>query len=319
MHAMQSFFLTALATVATAHYVFPSVIEDGVATPPWADVRQYTTYYTNNPVTDVTSVDIRCNVGGSTISSNTTTVNAGDNIGFTVTPNIYRKIPYICYLLNLSLTKSTDPGPAQAYMAKAPSGTNIATWDGSGDVWFKIFGQGPSSFAASGLTWPSMDASSVMFTIPKDLPTGDYLVRVEQIGLHVASTEGGAQLQMRKQYAADDGIVWQCADVRNLQESACSVDIAFDKGTLDAMIYGSPWNPPEEVKANTGRYMEEVARTLKDDGIFLYVTYRQPHFVKPLLNRDDWWDLAVETLSDGEGSFEYYGFVLRKKEDKRRP
>ncbi|KAI9684943.1 MAG: hypothetical protein M1822_005592 [Bathelium mastoideum] len=125
--------------------------------------------------------------------------------------------------------------------------------------------------------------------------------------------------QMRKQYAADDGIVWQCADVRNLQESACSVDIAFDKGTLDAMIYGSPWNPPEEVKANTGRYMEEVARTLKDDGIFLYVTYRQPHFVKPLLNRDDWWDLAVETLSDGEGSFEYYGFVLRKKEDKRRP
>ncbi|KAI9684944.1 MAG: hypothetical protein M1822_005593 [Bathelium mastoideum] len=156
MHAMQSFFLTALATVATAHYVFPSVIEDGVATPPWADVRQYTTYYTNNPVTDVTSVDIRCNVGGSTISSNTTTVNAGDNIGFTVTPNIYRKIPYICYLLNLSLTKSTDPGPAQAYMAKAPSSTNIATWDGSGDVWFKIFGQGPSSFAASGLTWPSM-------------------------------------------------------------------------------------------------------------------------------------------------------------------
>jgi hypothetical protein len=52
---------------------------------------------------------------------------------------------------------------------------------------------------------------------------------------------------------------------------------------------------------------------LKDDGVFLYVTYRQPHFVKPLLNRDDRWDLIVETLSDGEGSFEYYAFVLKKK------
>ena len=57
----------------------------------------------------------------------------------------------------------------------------------------------------------------------------------------------------------------------------------------------------------------KVARVLKDDGIFLYVTFRQPHFVKPLLNRNDRWDLILETLSDGEGSFDYYGFVLRKK------
>lgn len=52
---------------------------------------------------------------------------------------------------------------------------------------------------------------------------------------------------------------------------------------------------------------------LKDDGLFLYVTFRQPHFVKPLLNSKDIWDLQVETLSDGEGSLEYYGIVLRKK------
>ena len=47
-------------------------------------------------------------------------------------------------------------------MAKAPSGSNVATWDGSGDVWFKIFGQGPSSFAASGLTWPTMGKTVVL-------------------------------------------------------------------------------------------------------------------------------------------------------------
>ncbi len=37
-----------------------------------------------------------------------------------------------------------------------------------------------------------------------------------------------------------------------------SVDIAFDKGTLDVMIHGSPWDPPCEVLANTGRYIREV-------------------------------------------------------------
>ncbi|KAF2102820.1 S-adenosyl-L-methionine-dependent methyltransferase [Rhizodiscina lignyota] len=108
--------------------------------------------------------------------------------------------------------------------------------------------------------------------------------------------------QMRERYADDSGIEWKCADVRALPEPAGSVDVAFDKGTLDAMIFGSPWDPPET-----------VMRILKDDGIFLYVTYRQPHFVRPLLNRHDQWDVVVETLSDGDGSFEYYAFVLRKK------
>jgi hypothetical protein len=57
----------------------------------------------------------------------------------------------------------------------------------------------------------------------------------------------------------------------------------------------------------------KVSRVLKDDGVFLYVTFRQPHFMKPLLNKDDLWDLVVESLSDGEGSLGYYGFVLKKK------
>jgi hypothetical protein len=37
-----------------------------------------------------------------------------------------------------------------------------------------------------------------------------------------------------------------------------SIDVAFDKGTLDAMIFGSPSSPPVEVMENSGRYMNEV-------------------------------------------------------------
>ena len=57
----------------------------------------------------------------------------------------------------------------------------------------------------------------------------------------------------------------------------------------------------------------KITRVLKDDGALLYVTFRQPRFIIPLLNRDNRWDLIVETLSDGDGSFEYYGFILKKK------
>ena len=42
-----------------------------------------------------------------------------------------------------------------------------------------------------------------------------------------------------------------------------SVDVAFDKGTLDAMIYGSPWSPPEDVLENSGKYMKEVRSRIK--------------------------------------------------------
>lgn len=138
---MKGFLLAALASIGSAHYVFPAVIHNGVTTPDWTNVRQWTTYYTFGPVTDVTSLDIRCNVGGSTakIGTNTTTVNAGDTIGFTVEP---------------TSSGLYHPGPVNVYMARAPSGTNVATWDGAGSVWFKVFEAGPTSFNGSGPVWP---------------------------------------------------------------------------------------------------------------------------------------------------------------------
>jgi EEF1A lysine methyltransferase 4 len=44
------------------------------------------------------------------------------------------------------------------------------------------------------------------------------------------------------------GIYWMQADVRGMREIPDeSVDVAFDKSTLDAMIHGSPWDPPNDV------------------------------------------------------------------------
>jgi EEF1A lysine methyltransferase 4 len=144
---------------------------------------------------------------------------------------------------------------------------------------------------------------------------------------------------MSKLHAEIEGIEWKQMDVRGMEDLLPhSIDVAFDKGTLDAMIYGSGWDPPDEVRENTGRYMREVSssylsigaillrevkfdspthdqlfRVLKPNATFINVTYRQPHFVKPLLNAESTdWDISVDILGGADGSFEYYGFIMTK-------
>lgn len=120
---------------------------------------------------------------------------------------------------------------------------------------------------------------------------------------------------MTKRHSEISGLEWKRADVRDLEMLADkSVDVALDKGTLDAMIYGSGWNPPDEVRSNTGRYMREVHRVLKDGGMFLYITFRQGQFIRPLLNPEGrLWDMTMQVLQSEEGTFPYYGYVIQKK------
>jgi ubiquinone/menaquinone biosynthesis C-methylase UbiE len=139
--------------------------------------------------------------------------------------------------------------------------------------------------------------------------------------------------EMSTQFAAKEGIDWKVADVRHMTDfSSASFDAAIDKGTLDAMIHGSLWDPPKEVRNNTGQYIDEVsltrgtrirvdgadlakqvARVLKPGGVFIYITYRQPHFMKKMLIREGIWDLQTIELKEDAGTFEYFSFVMTKK------
>lgn len=51
------------------------------------------------------------------------------------------------------------PGPAMVYMAKAPS--SASSFDGKGNVWFKIFEDKPQ-VSSSAITWPNYST----FTLP---------------------------------------------------------------------------------------------------------------------------------------------------------
>ena len=63
------------------------------------------------------------------------------------------------------------------------------------------------------------------------------------------------------------------------------------------------------------RFPVKLFRVLKSDGRFIYVTYRQPHFIKPLLSAEGTqWNVVVDLLGESESSLGYYGFVLEKTE-----
>jgi len=158
------------AALQPRHYTFPSI--DG--TGDWQSVRQTVNFQSNAGLTDVTSEQIRCYTSGSRAASITTSVAAGGSVSFKASPNIFH------------------PGPLQFYMAKVPSGKTAKDWDGSGQVWFKIYAE-KATASNGGLAWASMNKGSVSVTIPKNTPSGDYLLRIEHIALHGASQPNGAQ------------------------------------------------------------------------------------------------------------------------------
>ncbi|EDR03447.1 glycoside hydrolase family 61 protein [Laccaria bicolor S238N-H82] len=146
------------AQSTSAHYIFNTLIA-GSKTSTQA-VRQP---LNNTPFHDITSSDATCNHDPGN-ASETVQVNAGDTIGFNVDVAIYHK------------------GPAAIYLGQSP--TDAFNWDGSGQHWFKIAEWGanfdPFSFTDLGL-------SQLTTTIPNNVPSGQYLVRVEQAGLHLGT------------------------------------------------------------------------------------------------------------------------------------
>ncbi|CBX94532.1 similar to glycoside hydrolase family 61 protein [Plenodomus lingam JN3] len=194
------------ATTVTAHYTFPELIVNGKKTGLWTYVRKTANYQSNGPITDISSPSIRCYELSPGTPSKTYNVSAGDDVGFTAASSI------------------SHPGPLQFYMAKAPEGQTAATFDGSGKVWFKVYSQGATfspgggmAFASSGVNvipfatptspkplhyhrnhasnpHPSQPGKSQLtISLPASLPSGDYLLRIEHIALHSASSRGGAQ------------------------------------------------------------------------------------------------------------------------------
>jgi hypothetical protein len=173
--ALISLALAAIPTVS-AHYFFPHFIANGNFTGYYEYVREDTQGYM--PMKGkYSSNDFRCNTGSQDFASKTGVykVKAGDEIGFGTDFNALIQ----------------HPGPLQVYMSKATG--DVRDYDGSGD-WFKIYELGPKEFSSDGISWGTNNIGNFTFTLPKEVPAGQYLVRIEHIAVHGAGTWGGAEL-----------------------------------------------------------------------------------------------------------------------------
>jgi hypothetical protein len=102
----------------------------------WGFIRETKNYQDDHGVTDVNSVDLRCFQLKSGGSAATATLAAGGTLGFIADQGI------------------DHPGPVQFYMAKAPDGKTIDSWDGSGSVWFKVAYLG-DTITSKEVQWPT--------------------------------------------------------------------------------------------------------------------------------------------------------------------
>ncbi|KAF9522240.1 glycoside hydrolase [Crepidotus variabilis] len=164
-----------LTTLVSAHYTFPSLIAGGSTQGQWVNVRRTNNYQSNGPVTDVSSADFRCYNTQTAAKATTYNVTAGSTIGIAPGGAV------------------SHPGVLNIYMAKAPSGVDVANWDGAGQVWFKVYQISAVTNGGQSITWPSNGATSYTWKLPQSLPSGGYLVRTEHIALHSASGFQGAQ------------------------------------------------------------------------------------------------------------------------------
>lgn len=156
------------------HYTFPSLTINGVTSGDWVNVRQTNNYNTQDPVTNVSSSDLRCYDSATNPTASTVSIAAGSTLQINCDITIYH------------------PGVVNVYMAKASNG-NATTFAGDGAVWFKVYQISAVTNNGTSITFPAQNLPSVSFQIPRALPSGQYLVRMEAIALHVAETYGGAQ------------------------------------------------------------------------------------------------------------------------------
>ncbi|KAG7011687.1 Protein TIC 62, chloroplastic [Cucurbita argyrosperma subsp. argyrosperma] len=89
-------------------------------------------------------------------------------------------------------------------------------------------------------------------------------------------------------------------------------DVVVEKGTMDVLFVdgGDPWNPQPSTRSKVMAMLEGVHRVLKKDGIFVSITFGQPHFRRPLFNAPEFtWSFECSTFGDG---FHYFFYTLRK-------
>ena len=178
----------ALAASVNAHAIMQRIMVDGVDQGSLTGIRAPSS---NNPVQDVSSTDLLCGASSGS-SSKLITIPAGSSVaggwahvlggpqgsGDSDNP-----------------IASSHKGPTQVYLAKVDDAVSASA---TGLKWFKIASDAVTSAGVWGVDNMIKNTDSAgfgwqKFTMPSCIAPGQYLMRVELLALHSASSAGQAQ------------------------------------------------------------------------------------------------------------------------------
>jgi len=88
-------------------------------------------------------------------------------------------------------------------------------------------------------------------------------------------------------------------------------DFVIEKATLDAFLVdsASPWDLTSNGSQKVLQVLENVKKVLKVSGVFMSITFSQPHFRVPLLaHKGLEWSIKVDKFTSTGGVLDYYIF-----------
>lgn len=140
--------------------------------------------------------------------------------------------------------------------------------------------------------------------------------------------------KMSEQHAlARPNMKWITMDMLDLKFESESFDVVIDKATMDALMVDERdvWNPSDSVIESVDTMCRGISRVLKPGGIFLQISFAQPHFrTKYLMNvwksktdcaptavtvghcNEYEWTLSCQPIALETGCLDYFMYTMIK-------
>lgn len=111
-----------------------------------------------------------------------------------------------------------------------------------------------------------------------------------------------------RQRCSSGKVSFEVADMLQLPFQTSFFDVVIEKGAMDVFEAAAPSRiqPPPHVVSHMTAALEQAHRVLRPGGVFLSVTFAQPHFRMPYLTLPQFtWSADVSNFG-GEGMLEYF-------------
>ncbi|KAJ1347350.1 hypothetical protein KIN20_002386 [Parelaphostrongylus tenuis] len=104
---------------------------------------------------------------------------------------------------------------------------------------------------------------------------------------------------------------WICEDIRSLASiPSDAFDVVLEKATIESLLVEekSPWNPSDCALHIVDEVLGSISRVLTSDGVFISVSFTQPHFRVPALLRLPVWSISVQEIGE---DFHYFVYIMQ--------